>query len=227
MPPVTMKMRTIRYIELDQIKSDADIKSLLSELQQPNVSIYLFWPNGPAINPLLGDCIRRKQFEKLIVEGYWYKDPNSDHDFIHIERNPELDFQKEIQETQPMLCRAELKLPKRGRLAIILDRRKNQALFDGEAQPKTEPTPAQTEKSHVKGKARRGPAPGTVDRYGKYDRALFPEVERIMSEGDKSPYAACCELAENGKVKGVGTAESRAKRLASRFKKERSPPTTR
>jgi hypothetical protein len=100
---------------------------------------------------------------------------------------------------------------------------------NGEAQPKTEPPSAHTEKGQVKGKekARRGPKPGTVDRYGKSDRALFPEIERMMREGHKSRYGACLELAENGKVKGGGIPESLAKRLARRFKKERSLSTTR
>jgi hypothetical protein len=133
-----MKIHSVRNIELDQIKSDADVEALLSEVQQPDVTIYVFWPKGAAINPLIGACIRRKQFEKLAPENYWYTDPNSDQGFIRIERNPELGSQKEIQEAQLMFYRAELKLPKRGRLAIILDRRKNQALSDGEAQPKTE-----------------------------------------------------------------------------------------
>jgi hypothetical protein len=61
---------------------------------------------------------------------------------------------------------------------------------------------------------RKGPAPGTVDRFGESDRALFPEIERIMREGHETVHAAALELASAGKIQGGGTPESRAKRLA-------------
>ena len=64
---------------------------------------------------------------------------------------------------------------------------------------------------------RKGPAPGTLGRFGKSDRTLFPEIERIMREHRKSACAAALELARDKKVDGVGTPESRAKRLAKRF----------
>jgi hypothetical protein len=64
---------------------------------------------------------------------------------------------------------------------------------------------------------RKGPAPGTVDRYGPSDRKLYPELERIMREEQKSATAAARQLAEDGKVKGVGGTESRARRLAKRY----------
>ena len=75
--------------------------------------------------------------------------------------------------------------------------------------------------------SRKGPAPGTLDRFGKSDRALFPEIERIMSEHHKSIHAAALELARDKKVDGVGTPESRAKRLAQRFLQERRSTATR
>ena len=67
---------------------------------------------------------------------------------------------------------------------------------------------------------RRGPAPGTVDRYGESDRGLLSEVKRIM-RGGKTVHAATLELAEAGKIEGTGTSGSRAKRLAERFRKEK------
>ena len=68
---------------------------------------------------------------------------------------------------------------------------------------------------------RRGPEPGTLRRYEASDRALFAEFERIMAEKQKSRSAAALELAEAGQVKGPGTAQSRAKRLAALHKRER------
>jgi hypothetical protein len=74
---------------------------------------------------------------------------------------------------------------------------------------------------------RKGPAPGTIDRFGDTDRALFPEIEHIMSEGHKSVHAAALELASDGKIQGGGTPESRAKRLAALFRKEKPRTATR
>jgi hypothetical protein len=64
---------------------------------------------------------------------------------------------------------------------------------------------------------RKGPAPGTVDRYGPSDRKLYPELERIMRERQKSATAAARQLVEDGYVTGVGAPESRARRLAKRY----------
>ena len=71
-------------------------------------------------------------------------------------------------------------------------------------------------------RGRRGPAPGAVDRYREVDRALFPEIRRIMRREGKSLYAAALKLAEMDKVKGAGTPISRAKRIAKRFNAERT-----
>src|SRR5262245_155041 len=66
-----------------------------------------------------------------------------------------------------------------------------------------------------------GPEPGKLRRYEAADRALFPELERIMDEQQKSRWAAALDLAQAGKIKGFGTDESRAKRLAALYKRER------
>jgi hypothetical protein len=68
-------------------------------------------------------------------------------------------------------------------------------------------------------KPRRGPEPGTVDRFSESDRAVFPEIERIMRESRKSLNAATFELASAGRIKGTGTAASLARRLAKRYRK--------
>jgi len=74
-------------------------------------------------------------------------------------------------------------------------------------------------------KRRRGPEPGSVDRFGESDEALFPEIDRIRHERHKSVHAATLELALAGRIEGTGTEVSRAKRLASRYRKAR--PATR
>ena len=66
-----------------------------------------------------------------------------------------------------------------------------------------------------------GPKPGTLRRYEAADRALFPEVERIMAEKQMSRTAAALDLALADRVAGVGTPHSRAKRLAALHKRDR------
>ena len=66
-----------------------------------------------------------------------------------------------------------------------------------------------------------GPKPGTLRRYEAADRALFPEVERIMAEKQMSRTAAALDLALADRVAGVGTPHSRATRLAALHKRDR------
>jgi hypothetical protein len=65
---------------------------------------------------------------------------------------------------------------------------------------------------------RKGPEPGTVDRYSELDRKLYPELEQLAKKCG-SVTAAARQLAEQGKVAGTGTSteESRARRLAKRY----------
>jgi hypothetical protein len=60
-----------------------------------------------------------------------------------------------------------------------------------------------------------------VDRFGQSDEALFPEIDRITRESRKSVHAATLELALKGRIEGIGTDASRAKRLANRYRKAR------
>ena len=66
-----------------------------------------------------------------------------------------------------------------------------------------------------------GPKPGTLRRYEAADRALYPELERIMAEKQMSRTAAALDLALADRVAGVGTPHSRAKRLAALHKRDR------
>jgi hypothetical protein len=78
-------------------------------------------------------------------------------------------------------------------------------------------------KNHVskRVKGRRGPEPGTLRRYEKADRALFPELKKRMAEGS-SCHRAALSLADEGSLVGAGTPASRAKRLAALFQRERA-----
>lgn len=62
----------------------------------------------------------------------------------------------------------------------------------------------------------KGPAPGTIDRYGESDRARFPEIEALMKAGD-SLTAATEKLGAS--LEGPATPASKAKRLHNLFKK--------
>jgi hypothetical protein len=90
------------------------------------------------------------------------------------------------------------------------------ALADAEPTADASATPAKPQR-------RRGPKPGTVDRFGDADRALYPELETLMRGPEKmTASAAALSLASKGRVGGVGTSttESRATRLAGRYRRE-------
>ena len=67
-------------------------------------------------------------------------------------------------------------------------------------------------------KGRKGPAPGKLARYRESDRACYAELEWLMREECLSASAAARELAEAGKVEGVGSPESRARRLVKLYR---------
>ena len=65
---------------------------------------------------------------------------------------------------------------------------------------------------------RRGPKPGTVSRYAAADRALFPEIKRLLDDGKAtSPHDAALQLVEAGKVAGTATPDSKKRRLAGAY----------
>jgi hypothetical protein len=76
-------------------------------------------------------------------------------------------------------------------------------------------------KSYAAPKGPFGPERGKLRRYEAADRELFPELEQIMAKKQKSRSAAALDLAQTGRIAGVGTPESRAKRLAALYKRER------
>lgn len=92
------------------------------------------------------------------------------------------------------------------------------------------PDPAQPSSDSLRGPAatreraatrRRGPKPGTVDRYGDSDRALYPELEQLIRDEHLSRTAAAMKLAAADRIGGAGSEENRARRLARRFAGER------
>jgi hypothetical protein len=102
-------------------------------------------------------------------------------------------------------------------------------LAEAQAADRGDPRRSRAPNGAVTVARRRGPKPGTVDRYGEADRALFPEVERIMREDRVTASAAALKLAEGGvegkNVEGFGTPKSRAKRLTGSYLKKREPET--
>jgi hypothetical protein len=91
------------------------------------------------------------------------------------------------------------------------------ALVSAQSPPSDQPAVAHSAPRTSK---RRGPKPGTIDRYGKADRALFPRVTKLMKSEQLTRLGAANRLAEAGKVAGTGTIESRARRLANRHRNE-------
>jgi hypothetical protein len=70
-----------------------------------------------------------------------------------------------------------------------------------------------------------GPRPGTGGRYHAADTKLFDELAALMRDQNLSASAAAMQLAEANKVAGTGTPESRAKRLAALYLRQRVSAT--
>ena len=73
----------------------------------------------------------------------------------------------------------------------------------------------------------RGPKPGEVGRFDTLDRALYPDIERLMVADRMSLTAATQTLADKGRVAGNGVPESHAKRLARLYNNDRESNPTR
>ena len=69
-------------------------------------------------------------------------------------------------------------------------------------------------------KPRRGPERGKIARFADDDRALFGAMRRMIDGASKSPTEAARQLVWEKKVKGIGSPESRARRLADLYRKE-------
>jgi hypothetical protein len=68
---------------------------------------------------------------------------------------------------------------------------------------------------------RRGPPSGTTG-FRDVDRQLFPEISRLIKQGDaRSPYGAAVMLEKAGKLAGDAAPENKAKRVATLYRKER------
>jgi hypothetical protein len=75
-------------------------------------------------------------------------------------------------------------------------------------------------------KKRPGPAPGAVDRFAKSDRAVYSDFEALTNptnhnERKMSRTEASLKLADDRKILGSGTTESRAKRFRERYRKDK------
>jgi len=78
-----------------------------------------------------------------------------------------------------------------------------------------------------KKESHRGPKPGAIDRFAKSDRAFYPEIARRTEDDGLSRWAVCYELAQQGKLLGLGgsTEESRARRLYDRYSRDKNSLT--
>jgi hypothetical protein len=70
--------------------------------------------------------------------------------------------------------------------------------------------------AHLK-RPRRGPKTGAVSRYAEADRALFDEMHRIIRADKVSATEAARQLVGADKVDGIGTDDSKARRLAAAY----------
>jgi hypothetical protein len=83
----------------------------------------------------------------------------------------------------------------------------------------TGPAPVVSETAAAKKPRKRpGPLPGTIDRFGAADRALFPEMTELIENKNITPGEAARLLAD--KISGRGDVESRIRRVAERYRLE-------
>ena len=69
-------------------------------------------------------------------------------------------------------------------------------------------------------RAAKGPVRGEIDRFGDADRALFPEIERLMKSQRLTSTEAVRQIPED-KLTGRGTLDSRIRRVSDRFRREK------
>jgi len=69
-------------------------------------------------------------------------------------------------------------------------------------------------------RAAKGPVRGEIDRFGDADRALFPEIERLMKSQRLTSTEAVRQIPED-KLAGRGTLDSRIRRVSDLFRREK------
>src|SRR5262249_46201796 len=69
-------------------------------------------------------------------------------------------------------------------------------------------------------RAAKGPVRGEIDRFGDADRALFPEIERLMKSQHLTSTEAVQQIPED-KLAGRGTLDSRIRRVSDRFRRKK------
>jgi hypothetical protein len=69
-------------------------------------------------------------------------------------------------------------------------------------------------------RAAKGPVRGEIDRFGDADRALFPEIKRLMKSQRLTSTEAVRQIPED-KLAGRGTLDSRIRRVSNRFRREK------
>jgi hypothetical protein len=80
---------------------------------------------------------------------------------------------------------------------------------------------ASTPMAALSPRAAKGPVRGEIDRFGDADRALFPEIERLMKLKQLSVTEAVRIIANEHKLAGRGTLDSRIRRVSDRFRREK------
>jgi hypothetical protein len=98
------------------------------------------------------------------------------------------------------------------------DESRREWLPAGRAASAAEPDSLQPPAPEKSGKRRRrpGPRPGAINRFAGADRALFPEMTKLIKQQHISPREAAQRLSD--KIKGRGTIDSRIRRLATRYR---------
>jgi hypothetical protein len=84
--------------------------------------------------------------------------------------------------------------------------------------------PPQVESEAPPPSRRRGPKPGTIDRFGEDDRALFSDITNLKTSKNLTAQEAAKELGDSGRIRRRGSLDSAVLRLARRYRKEIERP---
>jgi len=226
-----MILRAAKYVEEGEIKTEDDVQRLLALLRQDGTAVYLFTRTGTVTNPFILASIRNKKIQRPTDwQSYWYKKPQSHRDPIHFEdfvytgSQPDESSAKQLQQTEQMHYRAELKLfTHEGRFFPGLHRRK---LAQRQTKPTIEVPAALAAHPELKPKLKPGPKPNTGG-FRKSDAQLYPVIKALMGTPEfLSLSAACNKIVDGHEVKGGGTPLSKSKRLADGFKDWLKPSGT-
>lgn len=115
--PISMKRTARRDIDQNAIDSDEAEGELLDFLwDDPEIEHYIFSPKEGGVSRRVMGMQARGVIRFGAHEYFWFQHPNAPRgNYVHINRQPKWDWQKEVLEHQPMLIRTQIFLGEKER----------------------------------------------------------------------------------------------------------------